>query len=71
MSDAQVIRLVETPDTTDGVLLDAIERGLTSVLIMGYTPEGTLYLRSSTDMTRKDALWMMECAKPHVLGDDE
>jgi hypothetical protein len=39
---------------------------------LGYTPEGTLYVRSSGDMTRREALWMIENAKAQILfGEDE
>ena len=70
-ANSNVIRLVDEPETTDGVLMEAIKRGLTSALILGYTPEGTLYIRSSPDVTRKEALWMLENARACVLGNDE
>lgn len=70
-ANSNVIRLVDDPETTDGVLMEAMERGLTSALILGYTPEGTLYIRSSPDVTRKEALWMLENARACVLGNDE
>ena len=58
--------------TPDLALIEARERGLTSVFILGYTPEGTLYVRSSGDMTRREALWMVENAKAQILfGEDE
>lgn len=58
--------------TPDLALIEARERGLSSVLILGYTPEGALYIRSSGDVTRREALWMIETARMQVLfGDDD
>lgn len=57
--------------TPDMALRDALERGLDSVLIVGETPEGTLFIRSSGDVTRRDALWMIEHAKMQALGTAE
>lgn len=58
--------------TVDGVLETAGERGLSTVLVLGYTPDGKLYVSSSGDMTRKDALWIIEMAKlVAVLGEDD
>lgn len=70
-SEDNVVRLVEPEDTTTDVLMEAVERGLTSVIVLGYTPEGTLYVRSSPEVTRKDALWIVEQAKYHALMVDE
>ena len=61
--------------TPEQALREAIERGLDSVLIIGDTPEGKMFIRSSGDVTRRDALWMLERAKINALGlledDDE
>ena len=58
--------------TPEMALADATARGLTDVLILGYTPEGALFIRSSGDVTRKEALWLLECARTHVMtGEDE
>ena len=61
--------------TPEQALREAIERGLDSVLIIGDTPEGTMFIRSSGDVTRRDALWMLEHDKINALGllegDDE
>lgn len=58
--------------TPDLALIEARERGLSSVLILGYTPEGALYIRSSGDVTRREALWIIENAKTQVLfGEDD
>lgn len=61
--------------TPEQALREAIERGLDSVLIIGDTPEGTMFIRSSGDVTRRDALWLLEHAKINALGlledDDE
>ena len=56
-------------------LREAIERGLDKVCIIGETPEGRFYLRSSGSVSRMEALWMIEQAKLNALGlledDDE
>lgn len=66
-----VVRLLPEPTTSSEVLMEAAERGLTSTLILGYTPEGMLYIRSSSDVTRKDALWLIEVARANILGFDD
>lgn len=76
MASDNVIRLVGMPEhdgpTADDVMQGGIERGLTSVFVLGHTPEGTLWIRSSGDVTRQEALWMIETAKMQVLfGDDD
>lgn len=76
MSNDNVIHLVgvsvEDGPLPDEVLKDGIERGLSSVFVLGYTPEGTMWIRSSGDVTRQEALWMIETAKTQVLfGDDD
>ena len=72
MASDSIIRLVKDADTTDTSVTDALaeatERGLTSVLIFGYTPERTLFIRSSADVSRKDALWLIERARPAIMG---
>ena len=40
---------------------------LTKVLIVGYTLENNLVIRSS-NMPRETALWLLEKAKLHALG---
>lgn len=74
MESDNVIHLVGDPEmspSADDVMLDGIERGLTTVFVVGYTPEGTMWVRSSGDVTRQEALWMIETAKMQVLfGDD-
>lgn len=54
--------------TPDMALREAIERGLNSVLVIGETPDGKFYVRSSGDVTRKDALWFLEHARINALG---
>lgn len=68
--DDNVIQLFENI-TPDKVLMAAIERGLTSVVVVGNTPQGTMYVSSSGDVTRKDALWLLENAKMSTLGFEE
>ena len=58
--------------TVDGVLETAGERGLSTVVVLGYTPDGKLYVSSSGDVTRRDALWIIEMAKMEaILGEEE
>lgn len=58
--------------TADQALSEALACGLRSVIIVGYTPEDTLYIRSSGDVTRREALWMLENAKMNaVMAGDE
>lgn len=58
--------------TVDGVLETAGERGLSTVVVLGYTPDGKLYVSSSGDVTRRDALWIIEMAKmAAILGEEE
>ena len=75
MASDNVIHLVGDPEkgpSAGDVMLDGIERGLTTVFVVGYTPEGTMWVRSSGDVTRQEALWMIETAKMQVLfGDDD
>lgn len=81
MSDDNVfkIRLVDAPEpdadeepTPPTVLRESDERGLTSVLVLGYTPEGTMWVSGSGGMTRLDALWLVENAKTQIMhGDDD
>lgn len=66
-----VVRLLPEPTTANDALAEALARGLTSALILGYTPEGMLYIRSSSDVTRKDALWLIEVARANILGFDD
>ena len=75
MASDNVIHLVGDPEkgpSADDVMLDGIERGLKTVFVVGYTPEGTMWIRSSGDVTRQEALWMIETAKMQALfGDDD
>lgn len=61
--------------TPEQALREAIERGLDKVCIIGETPEGRFYLRSSGSVSRMEALWLLEHAKINALGlledDDE
>ena len=63
-----IVYLTEPPTTPEMALTDAIGRGLSDVFILGYTPQGALYIRSSADVTRREALWLLENAKLTVLG---
>jgi hypothetical protein len=73
MSDGgNVVNLFE-PDVSVGeVLTAAAGKGLESVLVLGETADGNLYVASSGDVSRKDALWLIEMAKVFaILGDDD
>jgi len=54
--------------TPNMALLEAMERGLEAVLIIGGTPEGDLFFLSSGNVNNKDALWMVEHAKLHAMS---
>lgn len=81
MSDDNVFRLVDVkaraPDPADEptpatVLQLSAERGLSAVLVLGYTPEGTMWVSSSGGVTRQEALWLVENAKTQIMyGDDD
>lgn len=53
--------------TVDEALRDAAEAELTDVLVLGYSPDGQLYIRSSGDVAHKDALFMLEHGRMAVL----
>lgn len=55
--------------TTQQALLDALGQGLEQVLIVGVDSDDDLVIFSS-DITRKDALWLAECAKRHATEED-
>lgn len=56
--------------TVEEALTSSLLCGLQDVLIIAYGPSGELFIRSS-GMDRKDALWLTELAKQHVLDVDE
>lgn len=66
-----VARLRPARLTVAGALVEAMERGMTSVLILGETPEGTFFIRASGNVTRKDALWLTEIGRKHAVEDDD
>jgi hypothetical protein len=67
-----VVNLFEPDISVGEVLAAAADKGLESVLILGETSNGTLYVASSGDVSRKDALWLIEMSKIHaILGDDD
>lgn len=73
-SDADSVVEFPSPQvmtTPEQALRKATARGLDAVLILGETPEGTLYVRSSGNINRKDALWLIEQARLNALGFDE
>ena len=54
-----------TPDK----LLEECKGKLTEAIVLGYNKEGGLFIRSSNNMTRKDAVWILEKAKIDALGE--
>jgi hypothetical protein len=73
MSDGgNVVNLFEPDISVGDVLAAAADKGLESVLVLGETADGTLYVASSGKVSRKDALWLIEMAKVYaILGDDD
>lgn len=73
MSDGgNVINLFEPDLSVGDVLLAASGKDLSSVLVLGESADGKLYVASSGDVTRKDALWLIETAKfCAILGDED
>ena len=70
--EGNVVNLFEPDISVGDVLLAAAAKGLESVLVLGETADGNLYVASSGDVSRKDALWLIEMSKIHaILGDDE
>lgn len=58
-----------TSFSPDQALESARQLSLESVLILGYDEDGELVIRSSK-LERKDALWIIESAKPHIMGEE-
>lgn len=54
--------------TVEQALASAVQEGLDEVLIIGYTANGELFVRSSR-MSRGDALWLVKKAEQHTLAD--
>jgi hypothetical protein len=73
MSDGgNVVNLFEPDISVGDVLVAAAAKGLDTVLVLGETAEGSLYVAASGDVSRKDALWLIEMAKVYaILGDDD
>jgi hypothetical protein len=45
---------------------------LESVLVLGETADGKMYVAASSGVSRKDALWLIEMAKIYaIFGEDE
>lgn len=55
-----------TTMTVEQALASAQRENLHDVLVVGYDPEGELVIRSSR-MQRKDALWLCEMLREHIL----
>ena len=54
--------------TPQMVLIDAEAADLATIMVIGYLSDGSLYVRSSGDVTRMEALWLIEQAKLNALG---
>lgn len=71
-NDGNVVNLFEPDISVGDVLLAASGKDLESVLVLGETAEGHLYVASSGNVSRKDALWLIEMSKIYaILGDDD
>lgn len=71
-SDGNVVNLFEPDISVGDVLLAASGKDLESVLVLGETADGHLYVASSGSVSRKDALWLIEMSKIYaILGDDD
>lgn len=59
-------------DTPERVISDVLERAksgdITDVIVIGYDKSESLVIRSSSEITRKDALWMIESVKADIFG---
>lgn len=55
-----------TTMTVEQAMASAQSKGLQDVLVVGYDPEGELVILSSR-MQRKDALWLCEMLREHIL----
>ena len=67
MNDRRVARLPPSANwTADQALHDALSQGLDQVVVIGDRGNG-LFVRSGGNASRKDALWLVEVAKRHIL----
>ena len=67
-----VVNLFEPDISVGEVLTAAADKGLESVLVLGETADGNMYVTASSGVSRKDALWLIEMAKVFaILGDDD
>ena len=67
-----ILGAAQDPD----VVLDEAKGEYESVLVMGWSSEGSLDVRASLNLTNKDCLWLVEQFKHNLLhgdylGDDE
>lgn len=63
MGEVVELNLVTSiPVPSDKVLQKALDRGVTDVIVIGYTPEGGFYFASS-DPDGGSVLWLLELAK--------
>lgn len=73
MTDGRNVVNLFGPDISVGEVLTATAgKGLESVLVLGETVDGNMYVAASGGLSRKDALWLIEMAKVFsILGYDE
>ena len=56
--------------TVDQALDSVKNSNVDQVIILGYNEDGKLFVRSSK-LCRKEALWIIECARNVVLNPDD
>jgi hypothetical protein len=67
-----VLNLFKPDISVSEVLARTSGNGLESVLVLGETADGKMYVAASSGVSRKDALWLIEMAKIYaILGEDE
>ncbi len=54
-------------ETIDDVLSDIKEQNPSSILAIGVTEEGYLFMSSNLELTDRDAIYLMELAKMKLL----
>jgi hypothetical protein len=63
----QLLKLVpETAQAADGVLAEATKEGLTEVIVLGWSADGSMYIKTSC----KDGpsmLWLLEQVRDVIL----
>ena len=60
-----------TKMTTEEVIALGARQLGAGAIILGYCSEGKLFYRQGGELTTKDALYLIELAKQHILSLDE